>query len=152
MATLEKAIQALEKLIVTGTDYIIQEVSQNQPEMVKELTKEQRDLLLYVQVKGQTSPGDISKFQGVQKSTVSNRLSKLVKDGYMEYTISSNQDGRYRLVQLTEKGNAFIARTNDIIRNVIEGLVDNIGEKHEQETFVKMLDLIQQKIDAKGGK
>lgn len=151
MSTLHHAIEAFERVIITGTDCIMTEVANDLPAVSKELTKEQRDLLIYVHIKGTASPGDISKYQGVQKSTMSNRLNKLIRDDYLTYASSVNTDKRYRLVQLTEKGQSFITRSNKVIRHVIEDLFDDLGEKEELETFIKLLAIIQKKIDTKGG-
>lgn len=152
MDTLEKAIEAFERVIITGTDQIMKEIATDLPDFANELTKEQRELLQYVHFKKTVTPGDISRYQGVQKSTISNRLNKLIKTGYIEYIQSTTNDRRYRLIRLTDKGSAFITKSNDIIHNVITDLINDIGEKEEQETFLKILNLIQIKIDAKGGK
>lgn len=152
MDTLEKSIEIFERVIITGTDYLMKEIALELPIFTKEVTKEQRDILIYIYVKGVASPGDISLYQDIKKSTLSNRLKKLRDSGYIEPLNSNHKDDkRYLYFQLTAKSTEYITKFNALISNLVEELFYDLENQEELRSFMKILMSVQQKINDKGG-
>lgn len=150
--TLLRAIEMFERVMVTSTEHLMKEMNADSNTLFQELTKEQHALLKYVYMKGNVSPGDLAKFQGIQKSTLSNRLNKLISGEYLVYGQNSLDDKRYRSLQMTEKGKAIVEKNKEKSFQVFQELFEDVGNTDEIETFIKLLTKIQKQIDTKGVK
>jgi len=149
MERVSQAIKLLERVMISGTDLVTKQLGE---EAFKGLSIEQYEVLNFLQVQGDKYPSEIAKFQGVQKSAVSNRLSKLLAHGYIEYVPSPTGDKRYKHVHLTTQGEAVVTQINNQYCALIEEWFADFEEDEQLETFIKLLTIIQQRIDEKGAK
>lgn len=145
-----KAIEKFERVVITGTEHLMREMSADSNTMFQQLTKEQRELLMFIDMKEQVSPSDLAKFQGVKKSTLSNRLNKLIQGGYITYGQNSYVDKRYRSIQTTAKGANIVKINKEKSRAVFQELFADFSEGAELDTFLELLAVIQKQIDSKG--
>lgn len=85
MERIAHAIKLLERVMISGNELVTKELNED---AFKGLSLEQYEVLNYLNIQGDKYPSEIAKFQNVQKSAVSNRLSKLLTHGYIEYVPS----------------------------------------------------------------
>lgn len=149
MERIAHAVRLLERLMISGNELVTRELNE---ESFKGLSLEQYEVLNYLKVKGDKYPGEIAKFQGVQKSAVSNRLSKLLAQGYIDYIPSPSGDKRYKHVHITAEGEEILAQIHTKYSVLIQDWFADFEEDEQLETFIKLLTIIQQRIDEKGEK
>lgn len=149
MERIAHAIKLLERVMISGNELVTKELNEDE---FKGLSLEQYEVLNYLNIQGDKYPSEIAKFQNVQKSAVSNRLSKLLTHGYIEYVPSPTGDKRYKLVHLTTQGAAVLTQINNQYCALIEEWFADFEEDEQLETFIKLLTIIQQRIDEKGEK
>ncbi|MBQ0140926.1 MAG: winged helix-turn-helix transcriptional regulator [Kurthia sp.] len=148
--TILKAIEMFERVVITSTEHLMKEMNADTQTLFQELTKEQRDLLSFIYMKGQVSPGDLARFQGVKKSTLSNHLQKLIQGDYISQGDSASTDKRFRTIQLTAKGTEVIEKNKAKSRQIFQDLFADFSDEDELKTFMKLLTIIQNRIDTKG--
>lgn len=139
-----------ERVVLTSTEHLMQEMNADSNKLFQELTKEQRDLLSFIYMKEQVSPGDLAKFQGIKKSTLSNRLQKLIQGNYITCGQSNYADKRFKTVQLTTQGTRVVEESKAKSRQIFQDLFADFSDEDELETFMKLLKIIQNRIDTKG--
>ena len=149
MERIAHAISLLERVMISGNELVTKQLNE---ENFKGLSLEQYEVLNYLKIQGDKYPSEIAKFQGVQKSAVSNRLSKLLTQGYIEYVSSPTGDKRYKHVHLTDAGIALLTQINEKYCALIQGWFEDFEEDEQLENFISTLTMIQQRIDEKGAK
>lgn len=87
--------------------------------------------LLEVESKGAVSAAQLVQVLGLEKSSVSRMLSRLLTAGELE-EIQSSEDARVKQLKLTEKGTATVRRINDYGSMRVIKALDNLDSSQQQ--------------------
>lgn len=86
----------------------------------------------------------ISKIMKVASPTVTQQITNLEKNGFVERKMDTN-DRRVVRIEFTEKGEAVMKKAKDNVYNFLKGLVDYLGEDKSvelTELLMKVADYI----------
>ncbi|WP_010308790.1 MarR family winged helix-turn-helix transcriptional regulator [Kurthia senegalensis] len=147
MDKISQAVDLFIQVMISSTDLVMKELGNQH---FSNLSREQYDLLILLYLKGDSFPGDLATFQGVQKSAISNRVNKLTQSGYVTYMPSPLQDKRFKLVHLTEEGKQLIESTREAQTQVFKKLFPEFVEDNKVDTFIELLTMIQNRVQQKG--
>ena len=115
-------------------------------ELNVEITPVQSRLLLFINDNGEVTATDIiDNFRSVNKSTLSEILNNLEKNGYI-LRCESKDDCRKKTISLTDKSKRVVKELKDNFDRVSDEVLDDISEK-EYETFKNILDKMERNID-----
>ncbi len=87
---------------------------------------------------------DLEKYMKVRKSTASELVSRLEKNGYVK-TEKSQKDGRLKRLIVTEEGHAAHDRILQFLQEIDDRLVEGLS-KEEVDTFVNLLNRLIQNM------
>ncbi|CEE00067.1 MULTISPECIES: MarR family winged helix-turn-helix transcriptional regulator [Bacillaceae] len=103
----------------------------------KKVTRLQWVLLRHVGRSGQCTMGSLAEHFNVSMSTVSQMIDRLEKWGYAR-RVTSVQDGRVKMVSLTEKGEKIIREAKTAYHQQLSNGLSRFSEE-EQEMFIGFL-------------
>ena len=87
---------------------------------------------------------DLEKYMKIRKSTASELVSRLEKNGYVK-TEKSQKDGRLKRLIVTEEGHEAHDRILQFLQEIDDRLVEGLS-KEEVDTFVNLLDRLIQNM------
>lgn len=87
---------------------------------------------------------DLEKYMKIRKSTASELVSRLEKNGYVK-TEKSQKDGRLKRLIVTEEGHAAHDRILQFLQEIDDRLVEGLS-KEEVDTFVNLLNRLIQNM------
>lgn len=87
---------------------------------------------------------DLEKYMKIRKSTASELVSRLEKNGYVK-TEKSQKDGRLKRLIVTEEGHAAHDRILQFLQAIDDRLVEGLS-KEEVDTFVNLLNRLIQNM------
>lgn len=87
---------------------------------------------------------DLEKYMKIRKSTASELVSRLEKNGYVK-TGKSQKDGRLKRLIVTEEGHAAHDRILQFLQEIDDRLVEGLS-KEEVDTFVNLLNRLIQNM------
>ena len=87
---------------------------------------------------------DLEKYMKIRKSTASELVSRLEKNGYVK-TEKSQKDGRLKRLIVTEEGHAAHYRILQFLQEIDDRLVEGLS-KEEVDTFVNLLNRLIQNM------
>ena len=87
---------------------------------------------------------DLGKYMKIRKSTASELVSRLEKNGYVK-TEKSQKDGRLKRLIVTEEGHAAHDRILQFLQEIDDRLVEGLS-KEEVDTFVNLLNRLIQNM------
>ena len=87
---------------------------------------------------------DLEKYMKIRKSTASELVSRLEKNGYVK-TEKSQKDGRLKRLIVTEEGHAAYDRILQFLQEIDDRLVEGLS-KEEVDTFVNLLNRLIQNM------
>ena len=87
---------------------------------------------------------DLEKYMKIRKSTASELVSRLEKNGYVK-TEKSQKDGRLKRLIVTEEGHAAHDRILQFLQEIDYRLVEGLS-KEEVDTFVNLLNRLIQNM------
>jgi DNA-binding MarR family transcriptional regulator len=90
-------------------------------------------------------PGEVADLAGLSKQAVNDTLGELERSGYIERHHDPN-DGRARIVRLTERGRALQAAAHQTSRTLEASWADTLGE----ERFASLRETLRAMIDEGG--
>lgn len=143
MGKLHEAIELFEHVMISANEKITHELDE---QAFKGLSIEQYEVLAFLKVKGDKTPGEIALFQNIKKSAMSNRLSKLLAQGYITYMPAPAGDKRSKHVHITDAGLAITDTIQQRYRGIIADLFEDMQEDEDLETFIRLLKLIQSRL------
>lgn len=143
MGKLHEAIELFEHVMISANEKITHELDE---QAFKGLSIEQYEVLAFLKVKGDKTPGEIALFQNIKKSAMSNRLSKLLAQGYITYMPAPAGDKRSKHVHITDAGLAITDTIQQRYRDIIADLFEDMQEDEDLETFIRLLKLIQSRL------
>jgi len=143
MKNLHEAMMLLEDIMVTANEKITRELD---AEALHGLSFEQYDVLAFLKLKGDKTPGEIATFKNVTKSAMSNRLTKLLAQGYITYMPAPAGDKRSKHVRLTEEGLAVATDVQRRYQAVIAEMFEDLQEDEDLTTFIRILKIVQGRL------
>ncbi|WP_077624875.1 MarR family winged helix-turn-helix transcriptional regulator [Sediminibacillus massiliensis] len=144
---LHQAVSLFGDVLLAGTELVRKEVSLDS---LQNLSNEQTDLLNILKKKGASSPGNLAVLQGVHKSAISNRLTKLMKKGLVEWeNPPATADKRSKLVKLSAEGEKVIKEIDEAVYHIIENLLNDV-EEEKIDNFMDILLIVKEKLNEKG--
>lgn len=143
MGKLHEAIELFEHVMISANEKITHELDE---QAFKGLSIEQYEVLAFLKVKGDKTPGEIALFQNIKKSAMSNRLNKLLAQGYITYMPVPTGDKRSKHVHITDAGLAITDAIQQHYRGIIADLFEDMQEDEDLETFIRLLKLIQSRL------
>ncbi|WP_409304906.1 MarR family winged helix-turn-helix transcriptional regulator [Peribacillus sp. SCS-155] len=144
---LYQAVNLFGDVLFEGVEMINKEINLD---ILKHISREQIDLLNILKKKGACSPGSLAVSQGVHKSAISNRLTKLLNKGLIECDeTSSIADKRSKLVRLTVQGEKTLQEIETAIFQKVETLLADI-EDEKIDTFIDIFTTVKEKLKEKG--
>lgn len=87
---------------------------------------------------------DLEKYMKIRKSTASELVSRLEKNGYVK-TEKSQKDGRLKRLIVTEEGHEVHDRILQLLQGIDDRLVEGLS-KEEVDTFVNLLNRLIQNM------
>lgn len=87
---------------------------------------------------------DLEKYMKIRKSTASELVSRLEKNGYVK-TEKSQKDGRLKRLIVTEEGHEAYDRILQFLQEIDDRLVEGLS-KEEVDTFVNLLNRLIQNM------
>ncbi|WP_448668086.1 MarR family winged helix-turn-helix transcriptional regulator [Aerococcus viridans] len=87
---------------------------------------------------------DLEKYMKIRKSTASELVSRLEKNGYVK-TEKSQKDGRLKRLIVTEEGHAAYDRILQFLQEIDDRLVEGLS-KEEVDTLVNLLNRLIQNM------
>ncbi|MER1991351.1 MAG: MarR family transcriptional regulator [Aerococcus urinaeequi] len=87
---------------------------------------------------------DLEKYMKIRKSTASELVSRLEKNGYVK-TEKSQKDGRLKRLIVTEEGHEAHDRILQYLQEIDDRLVEGLS-KEEVDTFVNLLNRLIQNM------
>ncbi|MEO0455114.1 MAG: MarR family winged helix-turn-helix transcriptional regulator [Cyanobacteria bacterium P01_A01_bin.114] len=91
------------------------------------LTINQLNIVATVVSQGQLQPGQLGRMLGMEKSTVSRTVERMVKKGWLE--VGPGQDGRSQLIKATPAGRQMLIAVgplwSDLQETVLASMADN---------------------------
>lgn len=105
------------------------------------------EILMYVAENDRAAIKDIGAACGLKKQTMTSHLNELEKRGYVQ-RVSSHADKRESLVSLTENGERFKVSLFEVIADLEEKYIDQVGQV-EMERLLHVLTNFYSKFDAR---
>ena len=102
-------------------------------------------LLHFIVMNENTSSQDIQSSLCLSKSSVSETLSVLSEQNFIEY-VKSEEDGRNKIIRITDRGLDLDYRVGEVVRRFEKNLLVGISEE-EMETFSSVLERIRWNIE-----
>ncbi|KXL54185.1 MarR family protein [Anaerotignum neopropionicum] len=103
---------------------------------VGKLTMQQFHFLLCIRDLGINTVSQISNSFCLSKSSTSLSIAKLVKKGYLEKELPSNDDdGRKIYFRLTDKANATVDATQNALMNITSSYFDSFDDETKQTLY-----------------
>lgn len=125
---------------------ILKSLSSSLKEYNIDITPVQGRILLYIDERDEVTATDIiERFQSINKSTLSEILNNLEKNGYIERKESS-VDSRRKDIVLNEKAKDVIKILKDNFDKVAHLFLDDIS-KEEYEAFERILGKMERNLD-----
>lgn len=143
MKNLHEAMMLLEDIMITANEKITRELD---AETLHGLSFEQYDVLAFLKLKGDKTPGEIAMFKNVTKSAMSNRLSKLLAQGYITYMPAPAGDKRSKHVHLTKEGLKVATDIQQRYQAVIAEMFEDLQENEDLTTFIRILKIVQGRL------
>ncbi|MEZ2223738.1 GNAT family N-acetyltransferase [Rhizobium sp. RCC_161_2] len=137
--------------MTTQSHYPVESVRAASRQLVRELGFMQESLagttmppssvhaLLEIGARGSFTAGQLSELLGLEKSSVSRMLRKLIETGDLKEE-TGEPDGRTKILSLTDKGHAAVAGIHDFARRQVAAALDRL-DAQERQTVVDGLRL-----------
>ena len=111
-----------------------------------DITPVQGRIIMFIDERGEVSATDIlDKFNSINKSTLSEILNNLERNGYIN-RLESKDDSRKKILVLTDKAKDVIKVLKKNFDRVAHSVIDDIS-MDEYEMFKKILDKMERNID-----
>lgn len=143
MENLHEAMMLLEDIMVTANEKITQQLD---AKVLNGLSLEQYDVLAFLKLKGDKTPGEIATFKNLTKSATSNRLNKLLAQGYITYIPAPAGDKRSKHVHLTEAGLKIATDVQKKYQAVIAEMFEDLQQDEDLTTFIRILKIVQGRL------